>query len=203
MLDRRTKVDSKKVDTKEFEIPETVYVRDIENRVFQGIVLQVLANIEGIALTEGNLFDNLLGRSPIENVKGIYSEQDMQNHTISIKVEVNICYGLSIPEKAEEIQSKVAEEITKLTGLHVACVHVIFKSILSPENCQTVDRSAASRLSALKNACRKWRRRVLRRVLSHAQFFLLFDHNDDCPLFSCWASWQFCSPGLQVCEKRL
>lgn len=131
MIDKRVKVDIKKVDTKEFEIPETVYVRDIENRVFQGIVLQVLASIEGISLLEGNLIDNLLGRSSTESVKGIYAEQDMRNHSISIKVEINICYGLPIPEKAEEIQSKIAEEITKLTGLHVASVHVVFKNIIS------------------------------------------------------------------------
>ena len=134
MPDRRPNVDSSKVDTKEFEIPETVFVRDIENRVFQGIVLQVLANTEGISLLEGNLIDSLLGRNPAENVKGISAEQDMHNHTINIKVEVNICYGLSIPEKAEEIQSKIAEEITKLTGLHVSCVHVVFKNIISEKD---------------------------------------------------------------------
>lgn len=131
MTDRRPNVDSSKVDTKEFEIPETLFVRDIENRVFQGIVLQVLANIEGISLLEGNLFDSLLGRNPSENVKGILAEQDMHNHTINIKLEVNIAYGLPIPEKAEEIQTKIAEEITKLTGLHVSCVHVVFKNIIS------------------------------------------------------------------------
>lgn len=136
MTDRRTKVDSKKVDTKEFEIPETVYVRDIENRVFQGIVLQVLSEIEGISLIEGNLFDSLLGRTPLENVKGITAEQDMRNHSIGIKVEVNISYGLSIPDKAEEIQSKIAEQITKLTGLHVSCVHVIFKNIISADEAE-------------------------------------------------------------------
>ncbi|KAF3362099.1 Uncharacterized protein PHSC3_001410 [Chlamydiales bacterium STE3] len=134
MPDRLPNVDNKNVDTKEFEIPETVFVRDIENRVFQGIVLQVLAHIEGIALLEGNLIDSLLGRNPSENVKGISAEQDMHNHTISIKVEVNICYGLSIPDKAEEIQSKIAEEITKLTGLHVSCVHVVFKNIISEKD---------------------------------------------------------------------
>lgn len=134
MVDRNKIVDSKKVDTKEFEIPETVFVRDIENRVFQGIVLQVLAGIEGISLLEGNLIDNLLGRTPSENVKGIHAEQDMRNHSISIKVEINICYGLSIPEKAEEIQSKISEEITKLTGLHVSCVHVVFKGIISEQD---------------------------------------------------------------------
>lgn len=130
MNDRRPKVDLKKVDTKEFEFPETVYVRDIDNRVFQGIVLQILSHIEGITLIEGNFIDSVLGRSGQESVKGIACDQDMKNHTVNIKVEVNVCYGISIPEKAEEIQTKIAEEITKLTGLHVASVHVIFKNVV-------------------------------------------------------------------------
>ena len=34
MIDPKLKVDTKKVDTKEFELPETVFIRDIENKVF-------------------------------------------------------------------------------------------------------------------------------------------------------------------------
>lgn len=119
------------VNTKELEFPETVYVRDIDNRVFQGIVLRILSHIEGITLLEGNLLDSIMGRSGQENVKGIQCDQNMKDHTVNIKVEVNIHYGISIPEKAEEIQTKIAEEITKLTGLHVASVHVVFRSVVS------------------------------------------------------------------------
>lgn len=133
MNDAKMKLDVKKVDTKEFELPETLYVRDIENRVFQGIVLQCLSRIDGIALVEGNFMDNIFSRGSVEGVKGIYIEQDNKNPSVSIKIEVNICYGYSIPEKAEEIQAIVAEEVTKLTGLHVSCVHVVFKSVMLPE----------------------------------------------------------------------
>ncbi len=134
MSEPKLKVDIKKVDTKEFEIPETVFIRDIENKVFQGIVLQGLSQIDGIALVEGNLIDSLLGRNAIESgIKGIFAEQDSKNHSVSIKVEVNIGYGFSIPEKAEEIQTQISEDITKLTGLHVSCVHVVFKNVVSPE----------------------------------------------------------------------
>lgn len=133
MAETKLKYDSKKVDTKEFELPETTFVRDIDNRVFQSIVLQCLADIEGIALLEGNFIDHLLGRSAAEGVKGIYSEQDQKNHSVNIRIEVNICYGVVIPDKAEEIQSRVSDEITKLTGLHVGCVHVVFKNVINPE----------------------------------------------------------------------
>jgi uncharacterized alkaline shock family protein YloU len=120
-----------KVDTKEFELPETLFVRDIENKVFQVIVLESLSRIDGIGLVEGNLIDSLIGRDSIEGVKGIFIEQDNRNHSVGIKVEVNIAYGFPIPEKAEEIQTKISEEITKLTGLHVSAVHVVFKGMIS------------------------------------------------------------------------
>lgn len=135
MVDSKLKAEKKKVDTKEFELPETVFIRDIENKVFQSIVLQCLAQIDGISLVEGNFIDHLLGRSA-EGVKGIYAEQDEKNQSIDIKVEVNLYYGIIIPDKAEEIQTKIAEEITKLTGLHVASVHVVFKNVISKEQGQ-------------------------------------------------------------------
>jgi uncharacterized alkaline shock family protein YloU len=130
MLEQKKKVDFKKVDTKEFELPETIFIRDIENKVFQGIVLQCLSLVEGISLVEGNFIDSILGRGGPEGVKGIVAEQDSKNHSVNIKIEVNICYGTPIPEKAEEIQTKVAEEITKLTGLHVSCIHIVFKNVI-------------------------------------------------------------------------
>ena len=94
--------------------------------------MQSLAQIEGISLVEGNFIDHILGRSS-EGVKGIIAEQDDKNQSINIKVEVNIVFGTNIPSKAEEIQTKITEEVTKLTGLHVASVHVVFKNVISPE----------------------------------------------------------------------
>jgi uncharacterized alkaline shock family protein YloU len=143
MVDPKLKVDKKKVDTKEFEIPETVFIRDIENKVFLSIALQCLSQIEGISLVEGNFIDHLLGRSS-EGVKGIYAEQDDKNQSVNIKVEVNIHYGVIIPEKAEEIQTKIAEEITKLTGLHVASVHVVFKNVISMEQAHKLGQQGAA-----------------------------------------------------------
>ena len=125
-------LEAKKVDTKEFELPETIFIRDIDNRVFQGIIIKCLSKISDISLLEGNFLDNILGRP--EGVKGIYAEQDLKQHSINLRVEVNVQYGVSIPEKAEEIQTKVTEEVTKMTGLHVASVHVVFKGLVDPEH---------------------------------------------------------------------
>lgn len=118
------------LDTKEIDLPDTIFIRDIESRVFQAITIKCLAAIEGIALIEGNLIDNLLGREGMERIKGVHIEQDSKNHSVNLKLEVNVSYGISLPEKAEEIQNKLVKEITRLTGLHVACVHVVFKNLL-------------------------------------------------------------------------
>lgn len=119
-----------KMDAKEIDLPETIFSRDIDSKVFQGIILQCLAKIKGISLCSGNLIDSLLGRD-LEKVKGIYVEQDQKKHSVYVRVEVNIIYGISIPEKAEEIQNRIIEEIITYTGLHVSSVHVIFKNLIT------------------------------------------------------------------------
>jgi len=126
--------EAKQFDPKEFDLPETHFVRDVENRVFQGIVLQVLAKVDDISLVEGSFIDHFLGRDNLEGLRGISIEQDSKKQCVSVRVEINIRYGVSIPEKAEEIQAMVAEEITNLTGLHVSSVHVVFKGIVSEDH---------------------------------------------------------------------
>ncbi|HAZ15089.1 MAG: hypothetical protein A2Y28_00815 [Chlamydiae bacterium GWC2_50_10] len=123
-----------KMDTKEFELPETTFIRDIENRVFQSLVVQCLSRIEGVALCGGNIFDLLLGRDHSESVKGIHVTQDEKNRSVNLRVEVNVAYDINIPAKAEEIQIKIAQDISRLTALRVGSVHVIFKDLISKES---------------------------------------------------------------------
>lgn len=120
----------KTLEISENESTKTIFLRDIEMRVLQGIVLQCLAKIEGIGLLEGNLFDSLLGRD-LERVKGIYVEQNQRGGALEIRVEINVMYGVSIPEKAKEIQLRLVEEVTRWTGLHVASVHIVFKALVT------------------------------------------------------------------------
>ena len=131
MLDQFDEIDSKEID-----LPDTVFIRDIESRVFQAITIKCLSSIEGISLIGGNLIDNLLGREGLERIKGIYVEQDSKSHSVNLKIELNVAYGISLPNKAEEIQTKIIKEITRLTGLHVACVHVVFKNLLLDKELQ-------------------------------------------------------------------
>jgi len=128
----------KGLDNRELKFPETLYIRDIEDRVFQGIVLACIKEIGGIAPVEGGFISSIFSPSPEEGIKGITIEQNLKEKSVGIKVEVNVSYGENIPEKAEEIQSKIAEEITRLTGLHVAFVHVVFKHIISQEDARMI-----------------------------------------------------------------
>ncbi len=121
------------VDTKELELPDTVFIRDIETRVFQTIALQTLSTIEGVSMMEGNIIDSFLGRDGPDRIKGISVEQDQKNHSVKLKIEVNIDYGISLPEKSDEIQNQIAHEISKLTGLHVSCIHIVFKNLVLPQ----------------------------------------------------------------------
>ncbi len=143
----KSRIEGKKIDVKELDLPETVFIRDIEDSVFQSLVLQCLAKIEGITLVEGNFLDFILGRNAAEGVKGIYAEQDSKNQSLNIKVEVNIQYGTPIPAKAEEIQTKIANELTSLTGLHVASVHVVFKNVISVERMKKLAQQSSNAFS--------------------------------------------------------
>jgi uncharacterized alkaline shock family protein YloU len=97
-----------------------------------------LSKIKGISLLEGNMLDSFLGREGPERIKGIVVEQDSKSHSVNIKIELSIAYGLSIPEKAKEIQSRLVDDITRLTGLHVAGVHVVFKNLLPEKQLESL-----------------------------------------------------------------
>jgi len=137
MSDKRQKSEPHQIDTREFDLPETVYSRDIENRVFQGIIVKTLSQISGIGLLEGRFFDNLIGR--IDRIKGISTQQDPTAQSLKVRIEVSIQYGISIPEKAEEIQAAVVEDLVKMTGVRVSEVHVVFKGLASEEEQKTTE----------------------------------------------------------------
>ena len=138
---------SEKLDTKEFEFPKTTFSHDIETRVIQIIILQALNKIGGVALLEGRLFDTLFGRE-IERVKGIIVEQDSKNHSLKVKIEINVEYGVTIPEITAKVQERVVEEIVKLTGLHVASVHVVVKGLVQQAEVMKEEHYPASLLES-------------------------------------------------------
>ncbi len=117
------------LSSQEFDLPETVFVRDIDDQVFKTIVLNCLDKMEGVALDGAGFFDHLFGRDSVDGLKGVYVEQSEGAPSVFLKVEVKIAYGISIPKKTEEIQATLAKVITEYTGLHVSGVHVVVKRV--------------------------------------------------------------------------
>jgi len=141
----------KQIDTKELELPETVFIRHIENKVFQSIVLRCLSQVEGVETLEGNLFTTLLGDN-VEGIKGIHVDQDQKSHAVNVRIEINVAYGVCIPDKAEEIQNKILEEISQLTGLHVGGIHVIFKGLISDKDAPSLAEVIEKKTQGVKRA---------------------------------------------------
>ena len=122
--------EKKVVDTKELEAAETVYIRDIENRVFQTIVLQTLSKIEGINLLEGNFLDSILKKTTQDYLKGIQAEQNSKNNMLHInKEKLLVVDGLSdfivvdsgdvlliLPRKKEQDVKKILNEVRQNKG---------------------------------------------------------------------------------------
>jgi uncharacterized alkaline shock family protein YloU len=103
------------------------FEQEIDDKVFQSIVLKCLSKIQGISLIEGNILDQLFKGPKQDRGKGITLTREDTN--LRVKIEVNVDYGVYIPDKAKEIQEKVSKDLTKYTGLKVLLVHVIFKNI--------------------------------------------------------------------------
>lgn len=117
----------KNIDLKEVELPDTDFIFDIETKVIQSICYQCIHKVEGLYPLEAGLIDNLLGQ---EALKGISVQQDSKLHAVLVKLEVAVLYGVSLPHKAEELQTQVFKEVSELTGLHVGSVHVVFKNLV-------------------------------------------------------------------------
>jgi len=120
----------KNIDVKEVELPTTEFIFDIESKVLQSFCFQVIKKTQGVYPIEGGIIENLLG---YEHLKGISVQQDSKAHAVIIKLEVAVEYGVCLPQKAEELQTRIVEEISEFTGLHVGSCHVIFKTLVTHE----------------------------------------------------------------------
>jgi len=116
------------------DLIETVCITDIDSRVFHAIVVHCLSKIKDISFIEGSLISHFLNRENADKVKGICIEQNCKNRSVNVKIEINALTGISLPEKAEEIQEELMKEITRFTGFHVGCIHVVFKNLLFESN---------------------------------------------------------------------
>lgn len=120
------------------------YIQDIEAKVFQAIAYQVLKEIVSVELSQGSLFDSFLGVEGSEKIKAIHVELEDSNPIVSFKIDLNILYGVAIPEKSEEIQIKIQTKVESLTGYKIGFIHLVFKNILFPQSLDEMIKNANS-----------------------------------------------------------
>jgi uncharacterized alkaline shock family protein YloU len=118
------------IEIEEQNADEVVFVQDVENKVFQAIVVKTLMKIEGVRLLEeGSLIDDLLGREGQSRIKGVYIEQDLKSHSVAIKIELELAYGLSLKRVAKSVQHAIVKDIQEFSGFNISSVHLVFKHL--------------------------------------------------------------------------
>ena len=102
----------------------------IHEGVISTIVRRSACEVDGVARIAGStLVDN------IAEIVGSKKMQDrsitvcMNGSTVAVEVAINVSYGVHLPTVATNVQSLVAREIHRLTGLTVTRVNVVVREM--------------------------------------------------------------------------
>ncbi len=79
--------------------------------------------VEGVAAMSGNITNEIVGKLGVKNLsKGVGI--DVQEDVVTVKLNLTMRYGYSIPKTSAEVQEKVKSAIENMTGLNVSCVDI-------------------------------------------------------------------------------
>ncbi|MCX7817621.1 MAG: Asp23/Gls24 family envelope stress response protein [Kiritimatiellae bacterium] len=104
----------------------------IHNSVIAVIAREAALKVAGVADLVGSLVDDIagmVGRKPLD--RGVRVE--VADNTLIIEVALVVEYGASIPKVAFEVQSRIREDVERMTGKPVRSVNVIVQSVRLPE----------------------------------------------------------------------
>ena len=97
------------------------------------IVRRAACSVEGVTrITGSSLVDNIAEFVGSKKILGRSIQIAIQKSEVSVEVSINICYGVSLPEIASNVQRAVASQIEELTGLRSAQVNVIIREMEDP-----------------------------------------------------------------------
>lgn len=109
---------------------ETLGEIRIENEVVGTIASMAASDVDGIVSLVGKFsFGEMLGRKDAD--KGVLVKIDGSRATV--RVEVNIEYGVNIYDACHRLQRKVKDSVEEMTGLVVDEVNVSVRGIVLPE----------------------------------------------------------------------
>jgi uncharacterized alkaline shock family protein YloU len=107
----------------------------IHENVIAAAVRKATAGVDGVIRLSGNAIVNniaeLIGNKSITD-RSIAVHIDGEN--VAVEVKVNIQYGVHVPTVAGNIQTRVVEEVEKITGMTVTAVNVIVQELDDLDN---------------------------------------------------------------------
>ncbi len=102
----------------------------ISSGVISTIARRAACSIQGVTRITGNsLVDNIAEFVGSRKVLDRAIQIDVDGSTVAVTLSINICYGVSLPEIAANVQRAVADQIQELTGLEVSQVNVIIREM--------------------------------------------------------------------------
>ncbi len=101
---------------------------NISHNVVGKIVEQIISDIDGAELfnVEYNAIKDLVSKKPF--TKSIKTE--FIENTVKVSLAISVMYGKKIKEVASDVQERITQEITALTGIEVDSVNVTIVSII-------------------------------------------------------------------------
>lgn len=113
----------------------------IEDEVIFTIVQRAVLESEEVAHLTSGLTDKVLGR----NSKGIKLQRE-ETGELKLSINVAIYYGQPLLEVANQLQKRIKDDLTMMTGLEVAAVdihiqHIIFQAESQLENGENHEKS--------------------------------------------------------------
>ena len=100
----------------------------IHKKAIAEIALSALNDIEGVSLMEKDVFGTIRQWLKQEDVPGISVFVD-ENQDVLIDLNVNVRYGLNIPDVAREIQDAVKAAIRKTVDIYIKDINVNIQGI--------------------------------------------------------------------------
>ena len=94
------------------------------------IVRRAACSVEGVTRITGNsLVDNIAEFVGSKKVMDRAIQIAIQGSSVSVELSINVCYGVSLPEIAADVQQTVANQIKELTSLEAAQINVIIREM--------------------------------------------------------------------------
>ncbi|OQA83699.1 MAG: hypothetical protein BWY31_02787 [Lentisphaerae bacterium ADurb.Bin242] len=94
------------------------------------IVRKAACSVEGVTRITGNsIVDNIAEFVGSKKIQDRSIQVEIKESSVAIELAINICYGVSLPEIAANVQKNVSAEIHNLTGLTVERVNVIIREM--------------------------------------------------------------------------